>query len=232
MAELTGTLANFRTRMRRYLQETTASISFWPDDFLNQLFNSAYRRRCGQLHMAFEGYFTTVALRDIVGGQSYYSWPPGFQRLQKLELVRSDGSTVPVRAFERHEERNNAAGAGGDMYSGNYRPRGSGFVLEPTPNDSVTGGLRLEYVSLPVELTADGDNLHPDFPSLFDELLVLDGATMAFDSEGMMEAAGQGLQRSIIRLRAEWELDWERWIDSRVVRRQQISPFGYHYHDS
>lgn len=232
MPELSGTLLNYRTRVRRYLQETKPASSYWPDAFINQIFNSSYRRRCAQLHMAFEGYFCSVATRDLVAQQAYYAFPSGFQRMQKLELVRSNGMTVPIRSFERHEESNGIPSAGGDNYTCNYRPRGSGVVLEPAPNEDAAGGLRMEYIALPVELTADGDTLHADFPILFDELVVLDAACTALDAEDMMEAAGQGLTRSLLRNRAEWEADFERFIDSRVIRRQEISPFQGHYRDS
>lgn len=232
MAELSGTLLNYRTRVRRYLQETKPSSSYWSDAFINQIFNSSYRRRCSQLIMAFEGFFCSVATRDLVASQAFYAFPSGFQRMQKLELVRTNGMTVPIRAFERHEETNQIPTAGGDNYTCNYRPRGSGIVLEPAPMETVLGGLRMEYIAIPVELEADGDSMHPDFPTLFDELVVLDAACTAMDAEDMMEAAGQGLTRSLLRARAEWEADFERFIDSRVIRRQEISPFQGHYRDS
>jgi len=232
MAELSGTLLNYRTRVRRYLQETKPSSSYWSDAFLNQIFNSQYRRRCSQLIMAFEGYFCSVATRDLVALQAFYAFPSGFQRMQKLELVRSNGMTVPIRSFERHEETNGIPSAGGDQYTCMYRPRGSGVVLEPAPLEAAVGGLRMEYIAVPVELEADGDSMHPDFPMLFDELVVLDAACTALDAEDMMEAAGQGLTRSLIRNRSEWEMDFERFIDSRVIRRQAIAPFQGHYTDS
>lgn len=234
MAELTGTLSNYITRVRRYLMETDSSTSFWTDAFLKQLFNTSYRRRCAQLHMAFEGFFVNVATRDIVANQARYAWPPGFQRENKLEIVRSDGTTLPLERQERHYSANQGtnSAAGGDLYNPSWRPIGSGFVLEPTPTTAVTGGLRIEYLGIPAELSADGDNLHPDFPVIFDELIVLDTACAAFDAEGIQEAPGAGMSRSLSRLRAEMELDWERWIDGRITASQAITPFHGHYEDA
>jgi hypothetical protein len=90
----------------------------------------------------------------------------------------------------------------------------------------------MEYLVIPTELTAPGDNLHPDFPAMFDELIVLDAAVAAFDAEGIHEVPGAGMTRSIGRLRAEWELDWERWIDGRITGQNKIIPFAPHYNDA
>lgn len=224
------TIVQFETDTRRYLKESNAATSFWTTDFFLQLFNAQYFRRCAQLIMAYEGWFTNVATRDLVGDKERYAFPPGFERLRKLELVRSDGRTVPLRRFERHEAVNPVdSGAGLDQYLPNFRPLGNGFVLEPTPIATVTSGLRLEYEGLPAKLEAGGDVVHPSFPGLFEELLILDTAVAAFDAEGQQES---GLVRSLQRLRQEWEWDWERFIDNRMVTRQEVTPFNPHYSDA
>jgi hypothetical protein len=229
MAQLTGTLANYIVRVRRYVGEEVAAKSFWDDDFVKQVFNSCYRIRCADLIMAFEGYFTVVATRDSVTAQERYAWPSNFERLFKLELVRSDGSTVPIQRQERHYARKNTASDTGDSYTPMYRAIGSGFVLEPAPTQGVAGQIRMEYAQTPTELTADDDMLHSDFPTMLDELLVLDTASALFDAEQMQE---DGRQRSILRLRAEWELKWERFIDQRMISSNAVTPFRTHYLDS
>jgi len=179
--------------------------------------------------MAFEGWFVNIAQRNIVAQQAQYAFPSGFLRLQKLELVRTDGRTIPLTRFERHDSINPTEGESGDQYSPNYRLIGNGFTLEPKPIESVTNGLQLEYAGVPVELSADGDSFHPSFPEIFEELIVLDTAVSAFDAEYAQES---GAMRSLLRLRAEWEMDWDRFIDQRAVSRQQIEPFITHYEDS
>lgn len=227
--QLTGTLANYITRIRKFLNESTSAKSRWDDDFLKHLFNTQYRKRCAELMMAHEGYFTIVATRDVVADQARYAWPSGFERLLKLELVRTDGRHVPIQREERHYHALQTANSGGDDWLPNYRPVGSGFVLEPASNTAITDGLRMEYTGLPVELTADNDMLHSDFPSIFDEILVLDTAVVAFDAEGIQET---GQVRTLIRQRQEWTLHWERFIDGRMVARQKIIPFIPHYNDA
>jgi hypothetical protein len=229
MAQLTNTLSNFITRTRRYLQEPDATNSRWTDDFLKQLFNSNYRRRVAQLEMAHEGYFTFIGFTDLTANTERYAWPVGFDRLLKMELVRSDGRTVPIQRNERHYFVNQTPSSSGDEFFPTYRPVGSGFVLEPAPTESVAQGLKLEWTGEPVELTADSDSLHSDFPRKFDELLVIDTAVAAMDAEGVQES---GQMRTLLRQRQEWELDWERFIDSRMTASQSITPFVAHYHDA
>lgn len=226
---LTGTLSNFIVRVRRYLKEADATKSHWSNDFIKQLFNTSYRRRSAQLHMAYEGYFTIVATRDLEGNQERYAWPSGFSRLLKMELVRSDGRTIPLERYERHLDVKHTPQTSGDTYKPTFRPIGSGFVLEPAPTEALVGGLRIEYLGIPEELTEDGDTLHSDFPTILDEMLVLDTAIAAFDQEGMQET---GQFRTLLRLRQEWEMDWERYIDNRLIMSQQIVPWAAHYHDA
>ena len=229
MAQLTGTLANYVTRVRRYVGETTAAKSHWSDDLIKQVFNAHYRRRCAELVMAFEGYFTVVATRDSVADQERYAWPSNFERLLKLELVRSDGRTVPIQRQERHYHTKTAPATSGDSYLPTYRAIGSGFVLEPAPSAATSGQIRMEYVSTPVELTADDDELHSDFPKMLDELVVLDTAIALFDQE---QAQEEGRMRSLLRQRAEWELTWERFIDNRMISSNKVTPWATHYRDA
>jgi hypothetical protein len=229
MAQLTGTLANFLTRIRRYVGEEDATESFWSQDLIKQVFNSCYRRRCSELIMAYEGYFTVVATRDTVANQERYAWPTGFERLFKLELVRSDGRTVPLQRAERHYGSKSAPSGSGDSYLPSYRSVGSGFVLEPAPTEGVAGQIRMEYCVTPTELTADDDQLHSDFPTMMDEILVLDSAIALFDQEQTQE---EGRVRSLLRLRAEWEMTWERFIDNRMISSNKVTPFATHYRDA
>jgi len=227
--QLTGTLGNFITRTRRYVGEEDADKSYWSDDLIKQVFNAHYRKRCGELIMAYEGYFTVVATRDTVAEQARYAWPTGFQRLLRIELVRSDGKTVPIQREERHYHSNQPPVNSGDSYFPSYRAIGSGFVLEPAPKLAVAGQIRMEYIGLPAELTADNDQLHSDFPSLYDELLVLDTAVALFDQE---QAQEEGRMRSLLRQRAEWEMQFERFIDNRMISSNKIVPFPTHYQDA
>lgn len=218
------TLANYRVRVRRYLHEVTPSESFFTEDLLNNLLNASYKRRCGQIIMAYEGCFVQTATRNVIGGQEIYAWPTNFERLLKLEFVDPSGVRTPIQRFERHDESINPVGVG----TFTFRPTGSGFIIQPVPQDSV-GQWRMEFIQTPPSMTADGDTPHPDFPSILDEMIVLDAVVNCLDTESLME---NGIVRSILRARTEYENDFDRWINSRMVMKQNISPFLGPYLDA
>ena len=229
MTQLSGTLSNYIVRIRRYVGEETAAKSFWDDDMIKQIFNAHYRKRCAELVMAYEGYFTIVATRDTVTDQERYAWPTGFERLMKLEIVRSDGRTIPIQRQERHYHSKSSPASGGDTYLPSYRSIGSGFVLEPAPTLGVAGQIRMEYIGTPAELTEDGDKMHSDFPTMLDEIVVLDTACALYDQEQSQE---EGRMRSLLRQRTEWELQFERYIDNRMISSNSVTPFAPHYQDA
>jgi hypothetical protein len=230
--ELKPTLGSIKTRVRRYVNEVTAAKSFWKDPLVQQVINENYRLRCGELHMAFEGCFVSVAQRNIVADQGRYAWPPNFQRLAKMEVVRTDQTRIPIMRFERHAEPLTPPTAGGDTFSPTYRPVGSGFELEPASSTTIVDGLRIEYYGIPVELEEDNDTLHADWPDLFTTLIVLDSALSLINIEQLMDE-GQGLVRTMEADRARWEQRWERYIDARMAAsRNRISPFIAGYRDA
>ena len=222
---MTTTLSNLITRTRRWLHETVASESFFSDTFITNVINAAYRRRCGRLIMAYEGSFTQTALRDLVENQSLYSWPQGLIRLQRLDYVSADGIETPIPRYGRLFEALNPTSV--QPYS--FRPVENGFKLEPTPTTTITNGLKIEYIATPAELTAMGDNTHADFPDIFTELIVLDAVCYLLDSEANME---DGVPRAALRARAEYEADFDRFIDNKMIKTQSIIPQVLHYIDS
>lgn len=217
-------LLQLRNRLRRWLHETVASESFFTDAFLNNLINAAYRRRVSQQIMAYEGDYTLVATRSVVAQQANYAWPAGLVRLRRLDFVTTDGTRIPVQRFERHTDITNPTSV--EPYF--FRPTNNGFIIEPTPQDSI-GSWRLEYQVTPALLEADGDTLHTDFPELFDELIILDAVVAALDSEGVLE---DGLPKSALRARNDLEWDFNRWIDGKIVKKQDVVPFITHYMDA
>jgi hypothetical protein len=230
MSTIDDNLGGLRDRCRRWLRELEADNSFWTDKFIDQQINVSYRRRCANLVMAHEGYFTNVATRDATADQERYAWPPGHERTLKMELVRSDGTTIPIERDERHYRANfDDVASSQDTYKPTWRSIGGGFVLEPAPGETVTNGIRIEYHGLPTQMQADGDSLHADFPRSFDELIVLDAIIACMDSENMMELGGM---RAAIRQRSDWEFDFERYIDGRNFGQNKIIPFNPHYRDA
>jgi hypothetical protein len=87
----------------------------------------------------------------------------------------------------------------------------------------------MEWNGCPEELTADGDEVHSDFPHILDELLVLDTAVSLFDSEGMQES---GQLRTLLRLRQEWQEEFSQFVQSRMIHSQHVTPFRGPYSDA
>jgi len=231
VAQLERDVAQLIVRIRRYIKQPVEEDSHWDNNFIRQLLNSQYRLRSTELHLTHEGHFHNIAFRDIEEDKPRYEWPPGFTRLLKLELVRTDGRLSPIQRYERRYETlpSGDGGTGQDSYTPTYRPVGGGFVLEPTPIVGIVNGLRMEFNGIPAELVADGDVLHPDFPEIFDELLILDTVVGLLHAEELQEA---GLQRTFMNWRNEWEVKWLRYIDNRITSQQGVVPFKTHYSDA
>jgi hypothetical protein len=87
----------------------------------------------------------------------------------------------------------------------------------------------MEYIGTPAELTEDDDMMHSDFPTILDEIVVLDTACALYDQE---QAQEEGRMRSLLRQRAEWELQFERFIDNRFISSNSVTPFIAHYNDA
>ena len=227
--ELRNTLSSFIERMRRYLKQEDATKSQWTDAFLRQVFNVWWRLRAVEAVQAHEGFFTIIGTRDIEANIGRYAWPSSFSRLLRMEIVRTDGRRVPLERWERRMTVLQPANLGGDSYVPTYRPVGSGFVLEPTPAESVTAGLHLEWNGTPDEITDDGDGLPPDWPQEFTELIILDAVVAAFDQEGMQES---GQRLSLAGQRVEISERYVQYINSRMISRPGVEPFSGHYADA
>lgn len=143
-----------------------ANTSWWKDPILQQLFNMTYRRFCADLVMAHEGYFTNTVTTPIIANQAYYTWPDGFERLLKLEIVRSDGRTLPLKRNERHEFYNPAPVTGDDSFTPTYRPTGGGFYLEPYSSTGATETTLLKSFNA-VDSSAIALNVDSVLPTIF-----------------------------------------------------------------
>ena len=218
-------LATLLTRTRRWIHELVESESFFSNNLMTNLLNASYKRRVSQIIMAYEGDFTQTALRDLTADQASYAWPADLARLRRLDQRTPDGTRIPIPRFERHTEITNPT----SVEPITFRPTGSGFILEPTPSVTITNGLYVEYQVTPNDLEANGDTLHTDWPEMYTELLILDTVAYLMDSESNLE---DGAARSILRARAEMDQDFDRWINSKIIKRQNVQPLVGHYIDS
>ena len=227
---LTDNLSTYIARIRRWLRQPDSSKSTWTDEFLKDQLNVNYRIRCAQIIRAHEGHFVNTATRDLTANVSTYPWPAGMERCNRIELIRSDGTQDPIQKYNRHFERTYDAQQGGDQYFANWRPISSGFKLEPPPLQNVTGGLLIEYVGVPPELEANEDAWHADFPRIYDELIIIDTALDALDSQGLLET---GIPKTILNKKKELTVGFIEYINNKFPTSiDAIVPLPGHYQDA
>ena len=159
---------------------------------------------------------------------NFYPWPNGFERLERLELELSDGSRIPLEREERRISMRPPNTASHLTIS--FRPIQNGFILEPAISSGTSARfLTLEYYGTPSELINDSQKIHSDFPGSFTELLLLDTVIHSMDADSLME---NGRTTSVLRLRMEYELDWERYIDDRISGLRRVEPSPSFYEDA
>lgn len=222
------TLSSLRTRTRRWLHEPVAAESFFSDNLIDNLINAAYRRRCAQIIMASEGSFVQTVSVNIKANEAFYNWPSGLTRVKRVDYVTTDGTEIPIPRFERHTQPINPNNYFSSESVFTFRPKANGIVLEPTPSEDVTNGLKFEYTGTPPELTADTSPISAEFPDIYTELIVLDVVVYLLDTEGNLE---EGNVRASQRARAELEIDFNRWVETKIIKAQAIQPGEHHYSD-
>lgn len=151
------TLPLIRSRVRSDFQQES-STGFLADSEIDAWANEGTYKYVSRLMMANQGYFETTASLDIVSGQEAVSLPYNFTgSTSLLKMVRVErvieGARVPLTYRKRFDESNTTtASVSGIAYMPTYDFRGSNLILEPTPNFSETGGIRIVYAGLPPKL--------------------------------------------------------------------------------
>lgn len=111
----------------------------------------------------------------------------------------------------------------GDYYRFAYSFVGDDIILEPTPVNSETEGLRMTYFFQPEELDSDSDE--PDFPSIYHRVLVLDTVIQAKGKEEMIAGTGADVDPFV----AEYERLYKKFVDnisSQSSQRTFSEPWG------
>lgn len=177
-----------RTRLRRKLDESEES--YWTDAELTDYINEAYYYYWEWLLNARDNRSLKSTTLDIVAGTAEIALPSDFVVARLVEKVE-DNSTYPIKWFERFDEPNYTAGVSYSNYYPDFTIRfvGSNVVLEPTPNTSQTGGIKLTYYFHPTELSDDTDIPDAGFSPLYHSLLPFKAAVYAKTKE---EAYGGG----------------------------------------
>lgn len=219
-----STLLQLRTRVRAYLDEPAAV--YWTDAEINNWVNQAYVYYYSQVAESFDGYFTKEApLINIVAAQNLYPVPTDFWKIRLLERVFAT-YTVPLRLYERMESPNITANSNfSNVYTPTYRFEGQNILLEPTPDTSITGGLRLEYLPQPVFLVLDTDSPNPGFIPTWEEAIVLRAAVSCKQKEEAVVNSGTDVA-TLTTMMENWEQLIKESISLRTMQRHYTEPFG------
>ena len=213
-----------KTRARRKLDETTAT--FWTDDDLNDFYESAYWYYWAWMVQATHPVTAraTSPDLDIVALQNAIALPSDFLVGKLVERV-FDNYTVPVWWKERYETGNYTAGTASTGLLG-YSPRirfvGTDMLLEPTPSENVTGGIRMDYHFIPVMPATDSASPVDPISTMFPELLIERTVRLAKEKEEMIAGGGVSQAATL----TEIEQRFKETIELPIMHRVYVEPYG------
>lgn len=166
------TLLQLRTRTRE--RANMENSTFVTDSELNRYINySINQLRDLMIKHTGEEYFASSTTFALVDGTEEYSLPADFYKVISCQMLGDNQLYFPMKRFEYSEQNEFAR----PLYYRNadvrYKIRGSKLVVNPF---SQIGGrtVRMLYVPIPTELSADGDTL--DGLNGWDEYVVVRSA--------------------------------------------------------
>lgn len=172
------------------------------------------------------GTLTNTSL-DIVAATATIALPSNFAFARLVERVITSG-TVPLWWNERFDSPNYTAGvtSSSDYYLPHIRFEGVNLVLEPTPLESVTGGIKLTYYFLPTRLSNNTDTPSAAFHEFYHDLLV---GYCVIQAKSKEEAIGQGGADlgAFGAMQAQKEQMFKSTIEVPTVQRSAVQPFGH-----
>jgi hypothetical protein len=211
-----------RTKVRRKLDET--SEGFWLDDELDDYINESYFSLWQMmLNAKHQGCLTSTTL-NITGGSANVALPADFQAARLIEKV-VDSGTVPLWWEERFDQTNYTAGVStGSFFPFKVRFVGQNLIIEPTPQDSETGGLKLTYYFFPNRLDDDTDEPNAGLHDFYQDLITYEAVLIAKAKEEMVGGGGADLGAWGM-LMEKKKSDFKGTIELPSVTRQAVEPF-------
>lgn len=214
-------LALLRANLRRKLDEE--SESFWSDTELDEAINDSYLDIWQTMLNAKHNGCLKSATLNIVANTATIALPSDFHSARLIERVIDNG-TVPLWWDERFERSNYTAGVSSDdSYKPGIRFVGTDLVLEPTPADSVTGGIKLTYYFFTDRLSGSASPngaLH-DF---YHDLITYQSVLIAKAKEESISGGGADLGAWGAIMREKMD-KFKASIETPSVTRQSIEPF-------
>lgn len=185
---MSKSLSELRTHTRVYLDEV--SPADWTDSQINREVNYAYLELYTAIVETYDAYYRQVSTSNLVADQQEYELPEDFFKVQRLEVkYDSAGDYYKAGVFDFRQLRlaYDTTGVGNPSrpiyeISGNY------IRLLPVPDESITSGLRLEYVKTISELSSDTSTIDIPFANRYARLIPL-GAAAQLLRKGQQEEA-------------------------------------------
>lgn len=180
-----------RPEIYALLREDEAT-AYWTAPLILQLFNQCLDLRTMQLGQQHEGWITETKSINIVANTAEYAIGEDSDRLKRALIVTSAGSGTYEAPLVRDEKWSkgvfNASGSVGDgSHAYTARLKEDKLILEPTPTENLTNGLKLEYESLPDRISAGDDMLPLRYPLALETLLIYDTACAALEVEDAVD---------------------------------------------
>jgi len=174
------------------------SIRFQDSD-LTYAINQAYRRAYLTVLRANQGYFETVVNHNIVANTATITLPTDHYSTVSLEYV-SGNLEIPLFKRNRGVDINATSGSSYSFNNRQYtfRIRGPNILIEPTPQISVTNGLKHTYIETLLEaddLTVAGSTVHAEFKDIWCDVIVLDAAVNCLSQ---IEVLGADVSQNIV----------------------------------
>jgi hypothetical protein len=172
MAALTSpTLTTLLTNVRNFLNQPSASNSFWTDAELTVYLNEAVSLYFAEVSHSQEGLFTTSSDLNIVTDTETVSLPSDCFVVKALYKKVTDGYEILEYRNDLTEGYSTQGGTNASSYTPSYFFRGNSIVLRPTPNFSQTAGLKIEYMQFPDQMSVGADTLTAQVSPIFKQLV-------------------------------------------------------------
>lgn len=210
-----------RQKARRKLDETSAK--FWTDEDLNDFINQGYRYYWQWMIQAGQYITLKETNLDIVASTSTIALPSDFIKVKMLERV-IDGIQIPLDYYDRTESENYTTGVSTANFLYSYRLLGANLVLEPTPQESATSGLKLTYFYMMDEMDDDSDI--PLIPLLYHDLLVSYAVIQAKEKEEGLAGGGADMSPFVMTMQQQEQL-FKESIEPDSLQSQFVRPMCF-----
>lgn len=169
------TLLQFRDRVRKRA-DIEGSLTRFPDVELNDYINNSIRALYDLLAQKFgNDYYYKELQFTLLTGTDVYALPSDFFKMLGVDLLISSPRWATIKPFtfsERNFYSNVIIRNSLGIPPMRYRLMGNNIVFRPIPNSGFT--VRICYVPLPTDLSADGDTF--DGIDGWEEYAILDSA--------------------------------------------------------